>query len=789
MRSIRNIVVLGSGVMGSGIACHFANAGFLVKMLDLPSAVSGKPRNSMADEALKNVSRQKPDPLYHPSFISRISTGNFDDDLESSLKEADWIVEVIVEKLDTKQALFERVDAFRKPGSIITSNTSGIPIHLMAQGRSEDFRKHFLGAHFFNPVRYLPLLEIIPTQDTEEDVIAFAMHFGKEFLGKKTIRCKDTPAFIANRIGVLSMARIFELTEALDLPIHVVDKLTGPALGRPNTGTFRLADLVGLDTSIKVMQGIQQNCPDDTLASQLTVPAFLQHLVDQGFNGNKSGQGFYKKGGKDNQGKTEFLSFNLKSLTYEKPVRISLPSLDLTKLMDSPQKKIKAIYDASDPGGQLIKQHLLELFAYVSLRIPEISDDITNIDEALKSGFAWAYGPFEYWDIIGVQQGVEDAKKAGLQISPWIEKMIQSGFSSFYSLKEGKAFVYSPTVNDYVLLKGQDDGVNLKYLREQSPVFKNDEAILHDIGDGVLCYEFRSKSNVINENIIRGLNASITIAEEDGWKGLVLGNQAPNFTVGANLMIIGMMAFQEEWDKLNNAVNHFQQTSMRCRYSSVPVVMATQGYVFGGGCEFLMHCDGAAVAAESYIGLVEAGVGIIPGGGGTKELAVRLSDSFVLGDVQIPQLIELCKTVATASVATSAYQAFDLGFLQQKRDEVVMYTPQNILEAKRKVLDLSTHYIPPIQRNDILVLGQQGLASLYAFANEFRLGAFGSDHDIKIVHKLAWVMCGGDLTGAQKVSEQYLLDLEREAFLSLCGEQKTKERIQYMLENNKPLRN
>jgi 3-hydroxyacyl-CoA dehydrogenase len=450
---------------------------------------------------------------------------------------------------------------------------------------------------------------------------------------------------------------------------------------------------------------------------------------------------------------------------------------------------IKTLYAASDDGGRLIKQHLIGLFSYVSHRIPEISDSIQSIDDALKAGFAWSYGPFEYWDIIGVAQGAADAKASGLTISPWVEKMIADGVDSFYSFKDGKPQVYSPILSTYTELPGADTRINLPTLKNQSPVYKNDEAVLHDIGDGVLCFEFKSKANVIGEGILRGLNESIRIAEDEGWKGLVIGNHATNFSVGANLMLIGMMAFQEEWDDLEMAVNFFQQTSMRCRYSSIPVVSSTQGYVFGGGCEISMHCDSVVAAAESYIGQVEAGVGLIPGGGGTKEFALRLSASFRTGDVQIPQLIERCRNLATAAVGTSAYEAFDLGFLLKGRDEVVINSMHNISEAKRKVLELSQNYVTPIPKSDILVLGRQGLASAYAFANEFRLGAFGSDHDIKIVHKLAWVLCGGDLTGAQQVTEQYLLDLEREAFLSLCGEQKTLQRIQYMLENNKPLRN
>jgi 3-hydroxyacyl-CoA dehydrogenase len=789
MRTIKKITVLGSGVMGAGIACHLANAGYQVLMLDLPSSGEGQRRNQIAEQALAMAAKQKPSPIYHPKFINRITTGNFEDDLPK-IKEADWIIEVIVEKLEIKQTLFEKVEQFRKPGTIISSNTSGIPIHQMAAGRSDDFRKHFLGTHFFNPPRYLRLLEIIPTDETDPELVRFLINFGEHFLGKQTVLCKDTPAFIANRVGVYSLAKTFQLTEELGLPIETVDKLTGPAIARPNTGTFRLADLVGHDTGVKVMQGIQQNCPNDEQAAAFNVPAYMQFLLDQKFLGNKSGQGFYKKGeGKDAKGRTEFLALNLTTLEYEKSPRIDLPSLALSKQIEDPEKRIRALYEATDNGGKLLKQYFLGLFAYVSNRIPEIADEISSIDDALKAGFAWGYGPFEYWDIIGLKKGYHDAIAAGYSISPWVTRMIDNGFESFYANTNGNPQVYNPISQTYIPVPSAEGKIILQALRQKAPVFKNDESILHDIGDGVLCFEFRSKANALGEGILRGLNEAIRIAEEDGWKGLVIGNQATNFTVGANLMLIGMMAFQEEWDELETAVHYFQQTSMRCRYSAVPVVSTTQGYVFGGGCEISMHCDAVLANAESYIGLVEAGVGLIPGGGGTKEFAIRLSSSFRQGDVQIPALIDACKNLATASVATSAYEAFDFGYLIPYRDHVVMNLNNGIAEAKKKVLEMAPGYVMPIPKNDITVLGRQGLASLYAFANEFRLGGYGSEHDIKIVHKLAWVLCGGDLTGAQQVTEQYLLDLEREAFLSLCGESKTQQRIQYMLENSKPLRN
>lgn len=788
MRIIHKVAVLGSGVMGTGIAAHFANAGLQVIMLDMPSNDPGLPPNHIADQALAAALKHKPAPFYKRDFSTRITTGNFRDHLHL-IGEADWIIEVVIERLDIKKSLFEKVDALRRPGTIISSNTSGIPIHMLSEGRSDDFKKHFLGTHFFNPPRYLRLLEIIPTSDTLPEVISFLQSYGDRILGKQTVLCKDTPAFIANRIGVYSMAKIFQLTEELNLPIHVVDKITGPGLGRPNTGTFRLADLVGHDTGVSVMRGIKENCPDDEQVAAFTVPGYMQFLLDHNFLGNKTGQGFYKKlEEKNDKGRSEFLSLNLKTLEYENQTKNELPSLSLIKQIESTGKRIKALYQAPDDGGRLVKMHLTGLFSYASHRIPEITDHISNIDEAMKAGFAWSYGPFEYWDIIGVRQGMEDAKAAGYTIAEWVEKMLEKGHETFYLYSDGNVFVYDPGVQDYILLHG-DDKINLAAFRNKSPVYKNDEMVLHDIGDGVLCMEFISKANIIGEGILRGLNESIRIAEEDSWKGLVIGNQSQNFTVGANLMLIGMMAFQEEWEELDRAVRYFQRTSMRCKYSGIPVVIATQGYVFGGGCEFTMHCDAAVAAAESYIGLVEAGVGLIPGGGGTKEWTVRLSDSFDPGEVQIPQLIEKCKIIGTATVSTSAHEGFDLGFLLPGRDDIVMNVKNNITTAKEKVLELSRDYVQPIPRNDIQVLGRGGLAALYAFANEFRRGGYGSEHDIKIVQKLAWVMCGGDLTGTQQVSEEYLLDLEREAFLSLCGEQKTKERIQYMLEHNKPLRN
>ncbi|MFZ2898350.1 MAG: 3-hydroxyacyl-CoA dehydrogenase/enoyl-CoA hydratase family protein, partial [Saprospiraceae bacterium] len=796
MRKIKKVAVLGSGLMGAGLACHFANVGLEVLMLDilppdLPESKAKDPtaRNAVAQRGLDNAIKSKPASLYRTDFAKRISIGNLTDDLPK-IASCDWILEVVIERLDIKQQLFEQVEKFRKPGALVSSNTSGIPINMMAQGRSEDFQRHFCGTHFFNPPRYLRLLEVIPTAHTSPEVTEFFMDFGNRFLGKQTVRCKDTPAFIANRIGLYSMGNALELTGELGLRIEEVDRLTGPALSRPKTGTFRLIDLVGLDTAAKVIADVKKHCPDDLAVQKLKDPAFMQFLLDQKFYGNKSGQGFYKKTDqRDEQGKPVILSLDLEKLEYVPGQKVKLPSLEVAKQIDDPRKRVKAMFNAEDKGGEFTRRSLSALFAYVSNRIPEISEELYRIDDAIRSGFAWDFGPFEYWEMVGIQQGIEQAEAQGHSVAPWVKEMLSKGNDAFYKREKGRLLFYDIPSGTYKPVASMEGYIILDNFRDNTPVLTTSETVLHDIGDGVLCLEFTSKMNAIGEGILKGLNDSIKLAEEDKWKGLVIGNNAPNFTVGANLMMIAMMAYQQEFDELNFAVNLFQQTMMRCRYSAIPVVAATQGYVFGGGCEMLMHCDAGVCAAESYIGLVEVGSGVIPGGGGTKEFALRASDSFFEGDVQIPTLIEKFRTIATAQVATSAHEAFNYGYLLPKKDRVEVNTLSNIAAAKEKVLQLADKYVQPIQRDDITVLGRAGLGALYIAANELFLGGFATEHDIKIAKKVAWVLCGGDLTGTQKVSEQYLLDLEREAFLSLCGEPKSLERIQHILQTGKPLRN
>lgn len=795
-RRIKKVAVLGSGVMGSGIACHFANIGLEVLMLDIvpfdlkeeEKAVPAA-RNRIVNGALKAALKAKPAALYDKSFASRITTGNFDDDFEK-IADADWVIEVVIERLDIKKQIFEKVDKYRRAGSLVTSNTSGIPIHLMLDGRSDDFKAHFCGTHFFNPPRYLRLFEIIPTAETKPEVIDFFMHYGDVFLGKQTVLAKDTPAFIGNRIGVYASAKVYQLTTELGLNISTVDKLTGPAIGRPKTGTFRLGDLVGHDTGTNVIKGVRENCPDDEQAGTFEVPKYMQFLLDNKFLGNKSGQGFYKRTKeKDEKGRRIVLELNLETLEYQKPERVDLPSLKLAKQVDDTARRIPQLFKSEDKGGELIRRSLLGLFAYCSNRVPEICNQFYSIDDAMTAGYAWDFGPFEYWDLIGIEEGIKQAEAEGETVAAWVKEMVAAGHTSFYKREGGQKKYYNIDSKSYEAIPGAEEFIILDNFRDNAPVFKNSEVLLHDIGDGVLCLEFTSPYNAMGEGVLRGINEAIQIAEEGEWKGLVIGNNATNFTVGANLMMIGMLAYQGDYEQMDMAVNLFQQTTMRCRYSSIPVVAAIQGMALGGGCETLMHCDAAVAAAESYIGLVEVGVGLIPGGSGTKEFALRASDSFFEGDVQIPSLIDRFRNIAMASVGTSAAQAFNYGYMIHGRDSVVLNKDRNIAEAKKKALKLAENYTQPIQRTDVTVLGRTGLGALYAAANELRLGNYASEHDIVIAKKIAWVLCGADLTGTQKVSEQYLLDLEREAFLSLAGEDKTKARIQHMLQTNKPLRN
>ena len=796
---LKKVAVLGSGVMGSGIACHLANIGLEVLMLDIiPRDLEGDKlkdptlRNSIVDSALQNSIRSKPAPLYHKSFASRISTGNFEDDFEK-ISDADWIIEVVVERLDIKQQIFEKVDHNRKNNSLVTSNTSSIPMHLLSEGRSDNFKAHFCGTHFFNPPRYLRLLEVIPTSDTLKSVINFFMEFGKVNLGKETVLCKDTPAFIGNRIGVMSATEMTILTKKNSFTVEEVDLLTGSLIGRPPTATFRLQDLVGLDTGDNVSRFVMDNVENDTYINKikkLPEPKFMRFLLDNKFLGNKSGKGFYEKTKKkDANGKTIINVLNLETLEYKPAVKPRMEIAKTAKGMELLDKRLQFLVDGDSKEHQFFKDYFGALFAYSAARVPEISDQYFPLDDAMRTGYVWEYGPFEYWDLIGFEKGIALVEALGESLPKWVHDLKATGVESFYKYENGKKQYFNIQTKKFEVLPGKEAFIVLDSYRAQTPIIKNSECTVHDIGDGVLCLEFTSKSNSIGEGIGKGIDEAIRLAEEGDWKGIVIGNNAKQFSVGANLMNVGMMAMQKQFDPLDKMVNDFQQINMRIRTSKIPLVVATQGYVFGGGCEIAMHCDAGVYAAESYIGLVEVGVGLLPGGGGTKEFAVRASDDFFEGDVQSPTLINYFKTIATAAVSTSAYQAFDLNYLKEGRDIVSVNTTMNIGKAKDKVLLLAKNYIAPSVREDIEVLGRGGMSVLYSAINEFRLGEYMSDYDVEIARKIAYVICGGDLTSSQKVSEQYLLDIERENFMSLLGNQKTLDRIQYLLMNNKPLRN
>ena len=796
---LQKAAVLGSGVMGSGIACHLANIGMDVLMLDIvPFDISEKDkdnpavRNSIVNGALKNALKSKPAALYNKAFASRIRTGNFTDDFEK-IADADWIIEVVVERVDIKHQIFEKVEKYRKAGSLVTSNTSSIPIKMLAEGRSDEFKKHFCGTHFFNPPRYLPLLEVIPHEGSDQSMIDFFMDFGDRMLGKITVLCKDTPGFIGNRIGVMSGTKMVQLTDKYDMRIEEVDAITGSLIGRPNTATYRLQDLVGIDTSDKVSDFVTSAVKGDEFIDSLkgvAKPKYMEFLLKNKFYGNKTRKGFYEKTKeKDEKGKRKINALNLKTLEYEPAIKPRLKAVGAARNIERFDKRMANLINGEERENKFLKEYFAALFAYAANRVSEISDEFYPVDDAMRAGYMWTYGPFEYWDFVGLEEGIKIAEECGEKIPAWIKAMQSNGATSFYKMEGGKKKYYDVKSNSYKAVSSAEGFIILDALRDKEPILKNSECVVHDIGDGVMCVEFRSKMNSIGEGIGRGIQEAIQKAEEEGWNGVVIGNNAEHFSVGANLMNVGMFAMQKDFSTLNTMVKGFQDLNMYIRTSKVPVVVATQGYVFGGGCEISMHADAGVYAAESYIGLVEVGVGLLPGGGGTKEFALRASDKFFEGDVKMPTLIEHFRTIATAAVSTSAHEAYDLGYLQHGRDFICMNKPRNIAQAKEKVLELSKKYMAPVSRTDVEVLGRTGLGALYTAINEFRLGNYMSEYDVEVSRKVAYVLCGGDLTYPQKVSEQYLLDIEREGFLSLLGNQKTLDRIQYMLMNNKPLRN
>ena len=798
-RSIQKIAVLGSGIMGSRIACHFANIGVNVLLLDIvPKELSDEEKkkglnldspevkNRIVNTALQATLKANPSPIYKKSFTSRIRTGNFTDNMKE-IASCDWILEAVVENLDIKKSVFTEVEKFRKPGTLVTSNTSGIPIHLMDEGRSEDFQKHFCGTHFFNPPRYLRLLEIIPTPKTDPAVVEFLMNYGDLFLGKSTVLCKDTPAFIANRIGVFSIMSLFHLVEKMGLTIDDIDKLTGPVLGRPKSATFRTCDVVGLDTLVKVALDVLARCPNDESKDTFKLPAFVQKLVDNKWFGDKTNQGFYKKV-KGEKGKSEILTLDLKTFEYKAKGKSRFPTLDQTKSIDNLKDRIKVLFAGTDVAGEFYRSSFAELFRYITYRIPEIADDIQQIDEAVCAGFGWEIGPFAIWDLLGIQNVISVMENKQMAPAPWVYEMLKKGVSSFYEYKNGQQEFYDLQKGSRKSKSGGSQIILLDASREKT-VWKNAGCSLIDIGDSVLNLEFHTKMNTIGGEVIEGMSKAIDIAEKD-FAGLVIGSEGQNFSAGANLAMIFMFATDQEFDEIDMAIRAFQNMNMRVRYSGIPVVVAPHALTLGGGCEMSLHADRVVASAETYIGLVEFGVGLIPGGGGSKEMTLRASDAYGDGNIDEQVLREYYLTIAMAKVSTSGHEAYDLKILRAGRDEVVINPKRVITDAKRAVLEIAADgYSKPIPRKDIKVLGRSGMGMFYAGANAMMSGNFISPHDQLISQKLATVMCGGDLSAPTLVSEQYLLDLEREAFLSLCGERKTLERIQSILTSGKPLRN
>lgn len=799
-RRIRKVAVIGSGIMGSGIACHFANIGVQVLLLDIPpkelneveqqkglSLADKLVRNRIVNSNLEKAIKSKPSPLYHSLFSKRIETGNLEDDI-SKIKDVDWIVEVVVERLDVKKSIFQEIEKYRTSGTLVTSNTSGIPIRFMSEGRSDDFRQHFAVTHFFNPPRYLQLFEVIPNVDCKPEVIDFLLSYGEKFLGKTSVLAKDTPAFIGNRIGIFGIMNIFHTIQALGLSVSEVDKLTGVVIGRPKSATFRTADIVGLDTLIHVAKGLDSNCLADECREMFQLPHFTTKMIENNWLGEKTKQGFYKKITSE-QGKSEIWELNLDTMVYQPSSKVSFPTLELIKSIENTLERFPVLIKGKDKAAEFYRKTFAALFAYVQNRIPEISDELYRIDDAMKAGFGWENGPFEIWEALGIEQGVELMKSEGYNPATWITEMLSLGIKTFYKIEKGQTYFYDRYRKEYVKKSGQEGIIILNNFRSTKTIWKNAESSIIDLGDGILNLEFHSKMNTIGGGVLQGINKAIDLAEKD-FQGLVVANQGVNFSVGANIAMIFMMAVEQEYDELYMTIKYFQDTMMRMRYSSIPTVAAPHGMTLGGGCELCLHADKIIAVAETYIGLVEFGVGVIPGGGGTKELTLRAFDSLRKNDVEFNRLQEYFLTIAMAKVSTSAYEAFDLGILQKGKDVVVVNKMRQIAEAKKHALLLAeAGYTKPIERTDIRVLGQQLLGAFLVGIDSMKVGNYISDYDKKIASKLAYVMAGGDFSEPTLVSEQYLLELEREAFLSLCTERKTLERIQYMLKNGKPLRN
>ena len=796
--NINKVAVIGSGIMGSRIACHLANVNINVILLDIsPKELSAQEkklnkkitdksvRNRIVNESLQKAIKSKPSPIFKKDVLDKIKTGNIDEDLHL-VSNVDWIIEAVVENLDIKNKIYDEIENYRKKTTLISTNTSGIPISQISEGRSENFKKNFLGTHFFNPPRYLKLLEIIPGEKTHKDIIDYFMKFGSLVLGKDTVLCKDTPAFIANRLGIYSLMSTIHSVEKYQLSISEVDFLTGPLIGRPKSATFRTMDVVGLDTAVNVSNNLLKDLKNDESVSMFKLPDSVKKLYNNKQWGDKTGMGFYKKE-VDEKGNKTFYQINTKTDKYETYENNQDKELLNIKKEESLDKRIVDLVSLKTKHGDFYRSIFYDSFRYCSLRIPEVSDDLYKIDKAICSGFGWKKGPFETWDTIGVEKVFNEMLKLKLKPAHWVEEMLSLGIKSFYKFSDNKKHFYNIQEKQYKPVPGSEDLIVLDAFKENDVVWSNKGVTLYDIKDGVLNLEFHTKMNTMGKDVLEGINHAIDVCEKQ-YTGLVIANEADYFSAGADLGTVFMLAGNRDFDSIEKSIDAFQKTVMRVRYSSVPVVVATSGLALGGACELSMHADAVQAHNETYMGLVELGAGLIPAGGGTKETTLRVSSEYSKGDPEFNKLMESFMTIASAKVSTSALEAQEMGFF--KKTINTANRVNLIKDAKNKVLDIaSLGYVKPTMKKKIKVHGRSALAMFNAGIETMKEGMYITDYDQKLAQKLAHIMCGGDLTQECYVDEQYLLDLERETMVSLCGEEKTLQRMHSILFKRKPLRN
>jgi 3-hydroxyacyl-CoA dehydrogenase len=814
-RRIAKAVVLGGGTMGSRIAAHFANAGLPCILLDmvppnLPADAPSPERNKIVRAGLDASKKSKPAAFFSAALAEKIAIGNFDDDL-ARCAEADWIIEVVAENLEIKRKLLARVAQFRKPGAIVSTNTSGLPVRLIAEGLSEEFQQHWAGTHFFNPPRYLKLVEVIPGPKTSKDVVETLSEFCDRRLGKGVVVAKDTPNFIANRIGTFSMLNVLRLMGTLGMTVEEVDACTGPAVGWPKSATFRTADIVGIDVLVHVVKNIYETAPNDESREWYKVPALVEEMVKRGWLGDKTGRGFYKK--VKGEGEKEILTLDGNTMDYRPRQKARFASLEMGKAIEDTRERLRVLVgprlegQKGDKAQQFLWGALSEMCLYAARRVPEISDNVVDVDRALRWGFAWELGPFEIMDAIGVKAFAAQVQKEGRALPPVIERVLASGRKGFYESEKGTTTVFDIGSGASKKVEEPKGVIILKSLKDAGrEVERNSGATLIDLGDGVVCCEFHAKMNAIGADLIAMLHKGLRRLESD-FDAMVIANQAVNFSVGANLMLVLVGAQEQEWDELHMAVKQFQNINLAIKYAPKPVVAAPQGMALGGGCEVSLHAAKIQAAAEAYIGLVETGVGLIPGGGGTKEMLIRANEHASgtgLGLSFSPEsdldlfhaLKPIFEAIAMAKVGTSAEECRDLGYLRRE-DGVSMNRDRLVGDAKEAALalvrggykPLATSWQEGAQTTQIKVLGEQFLAGAKLAIHMMLRGGYASEYDAHVGRKLANILAGGPLTSPQLVSEQYILDLEREAFVSLCGEKKTQERIAHTLKTGQPLRN